>query len=372
MNPSLSATPANRSAETDSVATSTADIAILIVSYNGRRYLDDCLRSVFASDDGPLRKFVVLVDNASQDDSAAFVREHFAAVEVIESPTNLGFAQANNVAWQFAVQRCPNLEFVFLLNQDTIVESGWLRPLVEHLRNNADVGCVQSKLLLHPEVATINTAGNRSHYLGFGFPEGLRQEDNSYTAVRSIAYASGAAALVRANLLQTLGLFEPEMFMYLEDADLGWKIRQYGYDVRFVPESRVYHKYRFNKEYRYYFHLERNRWWLLLVYYRLATLVLLFPALLLMEFGQCVFALSQGRIVDKLRACAYFLRPRSIKRIFALRRQAQLRRKISDKEFLARFDGSINTPQLSGFLVRRIANPIFAGYWAVVRQLIFW
>ena len=359
-------------AQSHSTTSNKVDVAILIVSYNGRDYLDDCLRSIFASDDGPITKRVILVDNASQDGAVPFVRDCFPEVVLIEAESNLGFAAANNLAWRFVNEQCPGVEFVYLLNQDTIVENGWLRPIVDYMRSSTDVGCVQSKLMLHPATSTINTAGNRSHYLGFGFLQGFGEPDAAFSTPRSINYASGAAAMVRADLLKTLGLFEPEMFMYLEDADLSWKIRQFGYDVRLVPDSRVYHKYRFHNDYRFYYHLERNRWWLLLVYYRLATLILLLPALLFMEFGQCLFALWHHKFFDKLRANAYFMRPRNIAHIARLRRQSQQRRKLPDREFLSSFTGTIETTQLSGFLIRRVVNPIFGAYWAIVRRLISW
>lgn len=351
----------------------TAEVVIVVVSYNGRDYMRDCLGSVLASDDGPLRKHIILIDNASQDGSLEYVREHFPQVTAVDSGANLGFAAANNLAWELARERCPAVEFLYLLNQDTRVESGWLRPLVDYLRSHEGVGSLQSKLLLHPRIATVNTAGNRSHFLGFGFPDGYGKADGEeFDTPRSINYASGAGVIVRAELVRQVGLFEPEMFMYLEDADLSWKIRQLGHDVRLLPESRVYHKYKFNSDYRFYYHLERNRWWLLMVYYRFATLGALAPALTLMELGQCFFAAKHGRLSHKLRAYGFFLRPKNVRRIWRLRRAAQRRRTIPDREFLRDFTDTIDSPELKGFLVRGVANPVFKAYWKIAKRLIVW
>jgi GT2 family glycosyltransferase len=254
-----------------------------------------------------------------------------------------------------------------------VVESGWLSELVKYCEAHPEVGSAQSKLLLHPRTTTINTMGNNSHFLGFGFPTGYQEEDGQqFAAPHAINYASGAGVIVRAELLEQVGLFEDEMFMYLEDADLSWKVKQLGYEVHVVPASRVYHKYKFNKGYRFYYELERNRWWLLLVYYKAATLCVLAPALAMMEMGQWLSAAKQGRMLDKLRSYAFFWRPANIRRIWQLRRAAQRRRKIPDRQFLREFKGKIVTPELKGVLVNYVANPIFAAYWAVAKRLIWW
>lgn len=371
--PPLPAATASPAAPPRSGNVAAAEVAILIVSFNGRELLSDCLASVLASDDGELKKHVIVVDNASTDGSAALVRERFPQVELIEAGGNLGFAEGNNVGWEYVRRKLPRVRYVYLLNQDTLVESGFLKSLVAYLETHLKVGSVQSKLRLHPQTDRVNTVGNRSHYLGFGFPTGYGQPDGSeYETPGPINYASGAGVMVRAELLERLGLFEPEMFMYLEDADLSWKLRQAGYEVHVVPQSVVLHKYRFNPGFAFYYHLERNRWWLLLVYYRLPTLLLLSPALLLMEAGQLLFAWRQKRLVDKLRAQAFFLSPRGLRLILRLRRRAQRRRVISDRQFLRDFASRIEFPEIQSRLLTHVANPIFAAYWWVVRRLLWW
>jgi GT2 family glycosyltransferase len=262
---------------------------------------------------------------------------------------------------------------VCLLNQDTVVADGWLRPLVDFLGQHPAVGCVQPKLCLYPETNRINTTGNRSHFLGFGFMTHYGELDQGqFEQPVAIPQASGAALLVRAELLRRVGLFESLLFMYLEDFELGWKLRQVGAETWFVPQSRVYHKYRFKSSQRYYYYLERNRWWLLLVYYRAATLLVLLPALLLMEAGQLVFATCHGRLWDKVRSCAFFLAPRNLRLLWTRRRQVQARRLISDRQFLWPSVGTIDVPELDNFLVRWVANPLLGTYWSIVKRLIFW
>ena len=296
------------------------EVVVLILCHNGREYLDDCLKSVLASDDGEIARRVVLVDNASADGSADYVAEAFGAVELVRSEANLGFAGGNNFGWEHVNAAYPDCDYLVLLNQDTIVEDGWLRPLVAFLAGRADAGMAQPMLMMHPDTAVINTAGNRSHYLGFGFCGGLGERGReAYGEPAVINYASGAAVMIRAELLRRYGLFEEAMFMYLEDADVSWRLRQVGFESYLVPAATVYHKYSFAGRYGYYYHLEKNRYWLLGVYYRAATLLLLAPALLAMELGQWVFALLAGLARQKARAVGFLLRPANARALWRAR-----------------------------------------------------
>jgi GT2 family glycosyltransferase len=349
-----------------------AKFVVIVVSYQGRPYLPECLDSLAKSQEAEATH-VIVVDNASSDGSAEWVRSEFPEVTVLGMGANLGFAAANNRGWEFAQREAAEAQYIFLLNQDTIVEPSALVALVDYLDAHAEVGAVQAKLLLHPETDRVNTLGNDLHYLGFGLPSAYRElDDGRFETPQAITYPSGAAVLIRASVLRDLGLFEDAMFMYLEDADLGCKLRQAGYEVHVVPAARVYHKYRFNRGFRFYYELERNRWWLLLVYYRWRTLLLLLPAITFMEAGQWIFALSRGLATAKLRSYAFFWRPSNLRMILGLRRQARERRKLSDREFLSQSLGKIESPELTSPLLRYVANPLLAAYWAVARRLLWW
>jgi len=139
-----------------------------------------------------------------------------------------------------------------------------------------------------------------------------------------------------------------------------------------VPASVVYHKYSFAGRFGYYYHLEKNRYWLLGVYYKLPTLGLLAPALVLMELGQWCFALLRGALRQKARSWVFLLRPANLAATWRRRRSAQRRRKVSDREFLRDFTGSIDFAELSSPLLKYVANPILRAYWFVARRLIFW
>ncbi len=140
-------------------------VVVIISCFNSRPYLDDCLGSLLTSEDAGLDRHILVVDDGSTDGSGDYIREHFPQVECIRPDApNKGFAGANNFGWAYIQKHFSRADFVVLLNVDTIVESGWLRPLVNHLEENPTVGSVQAKLRLHPQDGKLNTAGNRCHY----------------------------------------------------------------------------------------------------------------------------------------------------------------------------------------------------------------
>jgi GT2 family glycosyltransferase len=349
------------------------EAAVLIVTYNGREFLEDCLASVFKSDDPDIQIHVIVIDNASTDSSAALVREKFPQVDVLPLTENRGFAAANNAGWKFAHEKYPNLEFLVILNHDTIVKSGWLDALTAHLESKPTCAAAQPKILLWPSKDRINTAGNKSHYLGFGIVTAYNQpDDGSWDRGHEIDFPSGAALVVRASAIELAGLFDDEFFLYLEDADLGWKLRQMGLSVDYVPTAVVWHQYKFQRNYEFYYYLERNRWILVLTYYRLATILILSPMFALMELGQFFFAWRNGVLGPKIRSWRHFWCAKNLSHLRRRRREAQNRRRISDREFTCDFVGEIDFAEIQSKTLRMIGNPILKIYWKIVRPLISW
>ncbi len=349
------------------------ELAVIIVAYNSRDDLADCLVSMDRWAKGDVSVHVVVVDCDSQDGSADLVRELFPEVGVIQPGENLGFAGGNNIGWEHVRKSYPGVKYVALLNPDTVPERGWLNPLIDRLEQHQDTATCQPLITLHGKPGHINTAGNRAHYLGFGLVTQCGEPIPYERSPRPIGYSSGAAMMIRADLLTRHGLFEPEMFLYCEDTDLGWKLSQLGFIHELVPDSRVAHKFAPAAAIqRYYYFLERNRWWLLLVYYKRPTLLLLLPAIVFMEAGQILFALGLGKLGDKWRAWCYFLDPENRRHIRELRCIAQSRRTVCDKDFVRSFTGRIDHPSLGGPLLRYVANPLLGAYWWLVRRVIFW
>lgn len=348
-------------------------VAILIVSYNGRDLLCDCLKSVLASPDVPPQAHIIVVDNGSTDGTLYMLREEFPGVSVIPLQRNQGFAGGNNVGFGHIRTRLPLVRYVALLNQDTIVQPLWLLALYQLAEWRPDAASIQAKLLLHPETTLLNSAGNESHYLGFGFVSGYREEDRGqYDQVRELAFCSGAAMLVRVAAIGPRpggGLFDGQYFSYLEDAELGWYLRFTGHKNLFCPQSVVMHRYQFRRNPRMYYRLERNRWRLLLTYYRRRTLLLLGPMLILMELGLLYYFWRAGALREKLRSWDVLNeRPLLVRDRYCL----QPLRRLSDRKLTRPFIATVRFAEVRNWLLNGVGNPLLALYWRCVRLILWW
>ncbi|OGY42592.1 MAG: hypothetical protein A2Y82_01765 [Candidatus Buchananbacteria bacterium RBG_13_36_9] len=345
-------------------------IAIIIVNYNGKEYLPDCLKSLadLACPKENLKIF--LIDNASSDDSVDYVKNNFPEIEIIINKENLGFAAGNNIGLQKAI--AGQFDYIFLLNQDTICQPDFLNKLMAVMEKDEQIAAVQPRLMLYPEINKVNSLGNAIHYLGFGFSSGGYQQFAGELEPKEIAYASGAAVLMRRQVLEKIGLFDPEFFMYHEDLDLGWRVRMAGYKILVVPSAVVYHKYHFSKSIKKYYFMERNRFICLLENYKLATLLLILPALIAMELGLLLFSFKSGFWREKLRVYGYFLGLKNWQRIFRERRARKEKRVRSDSEIVKLFTGKIEFQEIDNWLLKKIANPLFNAYWQLVKSVIFW
>lgn len=212
-------------------------VSIIILNFNGRRFLTQCLDSVLKSDYPSFD--VILVDNASIDESIELVQRNFGQysnLKIILNNRNLGFAEGNNVGARVAKGKY----FVFL-NNDTEVESKWLSELVTAMESDGAIGVAQSKLLLFNS-ERFDSAGDFISFSGRRWMRGHGDKDEGqYDRVSEIFSARGAAMAIRRQVLDDVGCFDSDFFMICEDMDLCWRIRLNGYKVVFVPKSVVYH-----------------------------------------------------------------------------------------------------------------------------------
>ena len=186
---------------------------------------------------------VYVVDNASTDDSVAFVREHFS-VNIIEHPFNVGFAKGYNVALQ---DICA--DYYVLLNSDVEVTPGWIDPIVEWMEKYTAIGACQPKLLSFHQKDQFEYAGACGGWLDqFGYPfargrifDTCEKDHGQYEEAIPCFWASGAALFVRAKLFHQLGGLDPYFFAHQEEIDFCWRVQRSGHKVYVVPQSVVYH-----------------------------------------------------------------------------------------------------------------------------------
>jgi GT2 family glycosyltransferase len=344
-------------------------LAVVVVTYESEEFLHDCFGSLRRAITTGFDLEVIAVDNGSRDATVRGIRERFPEVTVVENGRNLGFAAGNNVGIRLALEH--RADFVYLLNPDTEVSPGFLLEALAVARERPDAGAVQSLLLLARERDLVNTAGNAIQFLGLGYCTHFRQPATSVPdASAEIAFASGAAVLLRAQALHEAGLFDEELFLYQEDLDLGWRMRLAGWTSLLAPRSIVFHKYEFSRNPEKYYLLERNRALVLLKNLRLRNLLLLAPPLLAGEVGLAAMALRGGWFRQKARAWGHLLTPAAWRHICAGRAVQRSIRRVEDAEIARLWTGEVVFEGLAGPWLDRIANPAMRVVWRLLRPLV--
>jgi GT2 family glycosyltransferase len=210
-------------------------VSIVIVNWNGREFLLECLEGLRRQ---VYRAFsVILVDNGSHDGSTAFVSENYPEVSIVALQDNRGFAAANNVALQTV-----ETEFVALLNNDAVPDPLWLKSLVEALEEYPQAGLAASKMLLYDRRGSIDRAGDGYTRAGAALLRGRGLSADCHRVREWVFGACAAAALYRMAMLRDIGFFDEDFFLLYEDVDLSFRAQLKGYKCLYVPEALVYHK----------------------------------------------------------------------------------------------------------------------------------
>lgn len=207
---------------------------IIIPNYNGMKYIENCLASL-ANEPAS----VIVVDNGSADGSREAVEEKFPDVRLVALDKNYGFCGAVNRG--IAESRKDNTTYVILLNNDTVVEPGFVRALEKALDGDkrAFSGAARMVNLYRPEL--IDDAGDYYCALGWAFAAGKDKPAADYGRAREIFSACGGACIYRRSILAKIGLLDENHFAYLEDVDLGYRAKIHGYRNLYVPEAVVRH-----------------------------------------------------------------------------------------------------------------------------------
>lgn len=219
------------------------ELSIIIVSYNVRQYLLDCLASVVATCRG-IEHEIIAVDNASSDGSAQAVKEKYPQVKLVANKNNAGFAKANNQGYGISTG-----EYILLLNPDTLVKPGAVKTVLEFMKNTPDAGLAGCRLLnsdgtLQKSAKRLPTvAGNLAQAFFLDrllFPEN-RSSFYYGQEPRRIGYPNGAFMMVRRSALGEMPLLNDDYFMYAEEKDLALKLKHMGYSTYFVPGGEIIH-----------------------------------------------------------------------------------------------------------------------------------
>jgi GT2 family glycosyltransferase len=229
-------------------------VSVIIVNYNGRHLLADCLNSMRRQ---RYRDFeAIVVDNGSSDGSTAWVRAEYPEVRLVALPRNAGFCGGNN-----AGIRVAQGDYIVLLNNDTEAEEDWLGELVRYVSHDRTIGACDSKILYFDRRDIVWSAGGTYTVAGTAEFRGQGRRESEYTEPAEVFTAVACAAIYPRRVLEEIGVLDEDFFAGYEDVDWSFRARLRGYRIVNVPSSRVYHKVSATHQYNsptYVYHGQRN------------------------------------------------------------------------------------------------------------------
>jgi len=211
--------------------------AVVIPNHNGIKYLADCLNSLKKQS---VQDFdVIVVDDCSTDDSINELKCNFSWVKCVKRSENGGFAVAVNDGIHMAKEN--GAEYIILLNNDTVADTFFVEKLIKAIEEDEKIFSVQAKMLSLKEPEVIDDAGDFYTVLGWAYARGKGKKASDYAKKNRIFAACAGAAVYRGAVFERIGYFDEAHFAYLEDIDIGYRARLYGYYNMYEPEAVVYH-----------------------------------------------------------------------------------------------------------------------------------
>lgn len=211
-------------------------VSIIIVNWNGLEHLKICFSSLTKLKYSNFE--TILVDNGSTDGSVEYVKKNYPKVILVQNKKNLGFAEANNVGFKKA-----GGEYILLLNNDVKVTSDFLTKLVQVLEAGAKIGVGQPKIILLGS-KRLQSGGAFLTSTGFLYHFGREKNpsDKKYNQQMPIFSANGSCMLIRREVIEKVGLFDPDLFCYFEESDFCWRAWLAGYKTLYIPSAVIWHK----------------------------------------------------------------------------------------------------------------------------------
>lgn len=217
------------------------NIAVVILNWNGKKLLETFLPSIVTHSEGAA---IYVADNASTDDSIAFIKTNFPEVKIVKNEENGGFAKGYNDALQKI-----EAPIYALVNSDIEVTENWLTPIVEEFKTHPDTAIVQPKILDYKNKKKFEYAGAAGGYvdlLGYPYCRGrvfnaLEKDKGQYNDRVDINWASGACLFIRSEIYHQLKGFDEDYFAHQEEIDLCWRANNLGHKIKYIGTSTVYH-----------------------------------------------------------------------------------------------------------------------------------
>ncbi len=217
------------------------NIAVVILNWNGKALLEQFLPSVVKYSPEAV---IYLADNASTDDSTAFVETHYPQIKILHNNGNFGYAKGYNEALTQVGE-----DIYALVNSDVEVTEGWLKPVISLFEADAETAIIQPKILDYKNKTHFEYAGAAGGFIDkYGFPfcrgrifETIEEDRGQYNGIADIFWASGACFFIRKEVYRKLGGFDEDFFAHQEEIDLCWRAFNHNYKVKFCSDSVIYH-----------------------------------------------------------------------------------------------------------------------------------
>ncbi|MFA5174993.1 MAG: glycosyltransferase family 2 protein [Patescibacteria group bacterium] len=359
-------------------------VAVIYLSFHCEPYIDDVVSSFRRSTYSKDKTEFVIVDNPHpqygssvrylSDNVLPLSGNELPHVTVLAQNKNLGFAGGNNAGIKWALDN--GFDYVYLHNNDGFMASDCLEKAVDAMENDKQIGIAQSFILLYPETDLINSSGNSFQFLGMGYCNNFRKPRGSVVMpqVAETAYASGAALLLRADLLKQFESWDEDYYLYHEDIEYSFRLRAAGYKIVVARDSVFYHKYSFSRNREKFYYIERNRFGLMITFFKLRTLLLFLPIGILFELGLIFFSAKSGYLKEKMSAYGFWLKAANWKLWLKKRSRIQSLRKVGDKEMLRLAVGKVDFSEksINHPLLVYVGNPLMDFYWKIAKKILIW
>lgn len=212
-------------------------VSIITPNYNGYKFLKLFFKSLLREKE--YIEEIIIIDNGSSDESINYIKNlknYPIKIKLIENEENLGFAKAVNQGIINAKS-----EYLYLLNNDVEITENTISTLLKSIENNNKIFSVSSKMVQYYNRTLIDDAGDEYTILAYTKKTGNNQNISKYSEFREIFSSCGGAALYRKSIIEEIGYFDEKFFAYMEDVDIGYRSRIYGYKNYYCPDSIVYH-----------------------------------------------------------------------------------------------------------------------------------
>lgn len=319
--------------------------SIIIVNYNGKKYLSKCLKSIFKNNYSDFE--IILVDNNSTDGSIDFVNNFFSnylkKIKIVSLNKNYGPAYARNKGFEKSIG-----SLICFLDNDTQVHPNWLITAKKLFDSDKKIGCVQSKLLLANQKNRIDYVGEFMGNLGFlkSTAQYGEIDNGQYDSPNSILAAKSAGMFIRRQAFIDAGEFDPDYFIFMEETDLGWRAWLAGYKNVFCPKSIVYHKFSSTKDivdpnfnnYLVRFHGTKNYIQTLIKNLSFWYLLKIIPVHLILWFCLATYLLLTGKFLSAKNIYkGIFWNISHLRQTLRKRKLVQEKRKVSDQKLFVTY-----------------------------------